>query len=682
MILSQPTGKPAATIGLAVLTGGLWLGLVTAIAPAAHADRGAGTASSDHARPDRTSAGRQSGSGAAGGAGATPSSHDHNGATGGDPGADGQGTRVSKPGGDVARPTGVRSSDGLAKFSGIDDAAGAARSGAPGQFRQSRRLDRGIGTSRPAAPARSLERLTGDGVQRGQALRAAVGTDDPQQGPRPSAPDPAPVSAVETTPVQTLTSVDAIAEIPAVLASNTATALSTASGSFAEKAQARGREFMAALTARVPGAQTQRMQNAATPINSVAEVVDVVRDGVDSVVNPARSGDLARVEATPSTAALTKLTAQLRTLAGDTAQELHFMAVGTQATVVGVGSSLRQGVDTLADAQKVGPVDVIGSLAFAVLGAFMQILSGPAVVPLGSKVTARTSTLVLPDSGTEVRADWYFPENANESTRLIYLQHGFFATGPLYSYTAAYLAESTDSIVVAPTMSWNSFDPNGESLGGAALQQEVAALFAGDRPELTASAREAGYTGTLPEQFVLVGHSLGGALVMGAADRMDPATLANLKGVVLLDAVDSNNAVADGLVRLSGDDYRPVLNISSEPYIWNLDGTVATELQAARPTDFNGVMLVGGRHIDAAQGGNPVFQVIEYALAGLSKPANVAAVQTLSSSWIDDMFDGIAPSYDPNGPATAKPLAEAAGKTVSPLTSVKMIVDSWLTFAG
>lgn len=265
---------------------------------------------------------------------------------------------------------------------------------------------------------------------------------------------------------------------------------------------------------------------------------------------------------------------------------------------------------------------------------------------------------------------------------LIYLQHGFFATGPLYSYTAPYLAESTDSIVVVPTMSWNSFDPNGESLGGAALQQEVADLFAGDRPELTASAREAGYTGTLPEQFVLVGHSLGGALVMGAADRMDPATLANLKGVVLLDAVDSNNAVADGLVRLSGDDYRPVLNISSEPYIWNLDGTVGTESQAARPTDFNGVLLAGGRHIDAAQGGNPVFPVIEYALAGLSKPANVAAVQTLSSSWIDDMFDGIAPGYDPNGPATAKPLAEAAGKTVSPLTSVKMIVDSWLTFAG
>ena len=250
---------------------------------------------------------------------------------------------------------------------------------------------------------------------------------------------------------------------------------------------------------------------------------------------------------------------------------------------------------------------------------------------------------------------------------LIYLQHGFFATGPLYSYTAPYLAESTVSIVVVPTMSWNSFDPNGESLGGAALQQEVADLFAGDRPELTASAREAGYTGTLPEQFVLVGHSLGGALVMGAA---------------VLDAVDSNNAVADGLVRLSGDDYRPVLNISSEPYIWNLDGTVGTESQAARPTDFNGVLLAGGRHIDAAQGGNPVFPVIEYALAGLSKPANVAAVQTLSSSWIDDMFDGIAPGYDPNGPATAKPLAEAAGKTVSPLTSVKMIVDSWLTFAG
>ena len=49
----------------------------------------------------------------------------------------------------------------------------------------------------------------------------------------------------------------------------------------------------------------------------------------------------------------------------------------------------------------------------------------------------------------------------------------------------------------------------------------------------------------------------------------------------------------------------------------------------------------------------------------LSKPANVAAVQTLSSSWIDDMFDGIAPSYDPNGPATAKPLVPDQSEAVT-----------------
>jgi hypothetical protein len=30
-------------------------------------------------------------------------------------------------------------------------------------------------------------------------------------------------------------------------------------------------------------------------------------------------------------------------------------------------------------------------------------------------------------------------------------------------------------------------------------------------------------------------------------------------------------------------------------------------LQAARPGQFNGVMLVGGRHIDALQGGNSLI---------------------------------------------------------------------------
>ncbi|MEN4398222.1 alpha/beta fold hydrolase [Mycolicibacterium senegalense] len=342
-------------------------------------------------------------------------------------------------------------------------------------------------------------------------------------------------------------------------------------------------------------------------------------------------------------------------------------------------------------------VNIVGSLVFNVVGAALQVFSGPPVLPPGSNVTVRSSTLDMPGTNQTVRADWYFPEDPDSATGVIYLQHGFMATGPMYSYTAAYLAEETNSIVVVPTLSSNLFDTGAEWIGGEPMQQSVADLFADDRPELTASAAAAaGHPVTLPSKFVLVGHSLGGMLVTGAAGRMvDNGAVDDLAGVVLLDAVDTDHDMPDALDKLKGANYRPVLLISSERYVWNLDGTVGDELHAARPGKFNGVMLAGGRHIDGLQGANPILQFAEYLIAGFSQPQNIDAVKTISAGWINDMFNGTdsgvhgAPQESveiptPSGTATAVVLPFASDEIVqaTPWDGVaEAILDALMQFA-
>lgn len=334
----------------------------------------------------------------------------------------------------------------------------------------------------------------------------------------------------------------------------------------------------------------------------------------------------------------------LRTLALDTSF-VETQTEDPQLAAVAVASTARTQVTAVATATPLNLLlDVIGSIVFGLYGFAIQLFGGPPMLPANSTVTVHSSRLRIdcgcaPGAGESVPADWYVPQNS-QPDRLIYLQHGFLAAAPWYSHTAATLAEQTNSIVVAPSITSNFLDYGQCWLGGAPMHQAMAGLFADGNTALAESAAAAGYDGPIPDRVVLMGHSLGGGAVSGIAGYMtDNGSADRLAGVVLLDGVGLNGSMATDLRKV--DDSIPIYQLAAPKYMWNMFGSGTAALLQARPNaDFYGVTLAGGSHVDTMRGGNFLIQFSQQLVAGFSKPQNVAAAQILMVGWVNDMFAG------------------------------------------
>ena len=293
-----------------------------------------------------------------------------------------------------------------------------------------------------------------------------------------------------------------------------------------------------------------------------------------------------------------------------------------------------------------GLLSAIGTIVFNLYGFATRLVGGPPTLPPNSTVTVRSSTLRLDCAdGYEVPADWYIPDTAQPPTRLIYLQHGFLAQGPWYSHTAAALAEQTKSIVVAPSITSNFLSCDACWLGAPPMQQAVANLFEDGNTALAESALAAGYAGPIPDRVVLIGHSLGGGLVAGAAGHMVDNN--RLAGVVMLDGVGMDGSMATSLGDVPDD--VPVYQLAAPKYFWNQFGVGTDALLEARPNEFIGVTLVGGSHVDSMRGGNPLIQFSQQLVSGFSTPQNVAAAQIVMVGWVNDMFAGTPPGPSSDG---------------------------------
>ena len=263
------------------------------------------------------------------------------------------------------------------------------------------------------------------------------------------------------------------------------------------------------------------------------------------------------------------------------------------------------------------------------------------------------STLEIPcgPTGYVAPADWYFPTQADGTVAaqgVIWLQHGFGAWNTPYGPLATELAQKTNSIVVAPTLTSlpNLFCP-GCSLTGTAMQQAAATMFLGDRTALQTSAAAAGLIGALPEDFVLAGHSAGGGFATAvAADTVENgAALGDLKGVLMFDGVSNGSfdgTFDDQLAELDTLGI-PVYQIAAPAQAWNAFAVTTNELAAARQGQFTGVTLLGGSHVDSFIGSNLLIDFLAQLITRPVPEGNTAAVYTLSTGWINDMFAGATP---------------------------------------
>jgi lipocalin len=257
-------------------------------------------------------------------------------------------------------------------------------------------------------------------------------------------------------------------------------------------------------------------------------------------------------------------------------------------------------------------------------------------------------TIPVGAKGYTTRADWYLPTQSDGSvvaTGVIWLQHGFLGNKASMSKLAQTLSQQTNSIIVVPNISSFPLACSGCWINGVPLQEAVATMFLGDRASLTASATTAGFVGSLPEDFVMSGHSAGGGFAssVGGYYTTDVAGAGSLRGVVMFDGFAFNGVLTSALEKLD-DPFVPVYQVAAPPQPFNSNGTSTKELVAARPGQFVGATLAFGSHADAIIGGNALFDFLAQLVTGFSPPGNTQAAYTLATGWINDMYQGLGPA--------------------------------------
>ena len=448
------------------------------------------------------------------------------------------------------------------------------------------------------------------------------------------------------------------AEVPAEVTKNAVPVVAAAEPAPAPAAAAAAPDTAAAPAAAVaelPAPGPAAAAPAAASTAAAGAPAAEVAPAVELVVAPHRGSTISTADAPAAAAAAAPvaIAAPAPAPAQSVVEVLSNLGLLGSGGAVVATPALTSWTGQLADPE---PASVVGTSLAAAAGPDPKL---PGLPTNGvSGVQVGHSQLKMPGSfiGDTVAADWYFPTQVDGSVKaqgVIWLQHGFGATNVFYSALATELAQKTNSIVVAPTLSSIPFTFSGSWLNGEGSQQAAAAIMLDpNRTELVKSAQAAGFTGDtaqLKGAFVMSGHSAGGGFASAVgADYVNEGTAAQdakLAGVVMFDGVSNGafNGTFTDQVKALVDAGKPIYQIAAPAQIWNAFGATTNQLLAARPDAFDGVVLVGGSHVDSMLGVNSVFDTVLQLVAGFVPGGNTAATYALSTGWINDFYAGGTP---------------------------------------
>ena len=245
-----------------------------------------------------------------------------------------------------------------------------------------------------------------------------------------------------------------------------------------------------------------------------------------------------------------------------------------------------------------------------------------------SSTSTCVNTQIVLD-GESHSADWYLPNGT--ASALMVLNHGFSRGCGNLRGTSKAIAEKGVMVLCV----------NGDMTAG---NPELADAL-GDR--MTARTLTPPSGKTLPQRYIVGGHSAGGHFASELGARIDANGYGNFAGAILFDPVASSDFTAN-LEAISDHAARPVLAVTARPSVTNLFNNSAEAL-IGLDSDYVGIQLVwakytlgvptgGSCHIDV-EGENS--DIIGIAGAGCSANATqTARLRDFGAAWAKDLATG------------------------------------------